>query len=77
MLWLAGGGFRGGYTHGSTDEFGYEASEEVVTVHDLHATLMHTLGLDHRRLDFPHAGRRERLTDLDVTGARVVNELLV
>ena len=76
-LWLAGGGFRGGYTHGSTDEFGYEAAEDVVTVHDLHATLMHTLGLDHRRLDFPHAGRRERLTDPDVTGARVVNELLV
>jgi len=75
-LWLAGGGFRGGYTHGKTDDFGYEASEDVVTVHDLHATLLHLLGLDHRRLDFPHAGRRERLTDPDVTGARNRPELL-
>ncbi len=75
-LWMAGGGFRSGYVHGATDEFGYEAVEDVVNVYDLHATLLHNLGLDHRHLRFPHAGRQERLTDADVTGARVVRELL-
>ena len=75
-LWLAGGGFQGGYCHGRTDDFGYEVAEDVVTVHDLHATLLHVLGIDHRRLTFPHAGRRERLTDADVTKAHVVQQLL-
>src|SRR5262249_12429782 len=45
-LWLAGGGFRGGYVHGATDDFGYESVKDVVTVHDLHATLLHNLGID-------------------------------
>lgn len=75
-LWVAGGGLRGGYTHGNTDEFGYESVENVVTMHDLHATLLSALGLDHLRLTFDHDGRRESLTDSDLTHARVVQELL-
>lgn len=75
-LWLAGGGFKGGYTHGATDDFGYEAVKDVVTVHDLHATLLTALGLDHRRLTYPHDGRPTSLTDPDVTKARLVPELL-
>jgi hypothetical protein len=75
-LWLAGGGFKGGYVHGRTDEFGYKAVEDAVSVHDLHATLLHALGLDHRRLTFPHDGRDDSLTDPEVTHARVVRELL-
>ncbi len=74
-LWLAGGGFKGGNVHGATDDFGYEAVRDVVTVHDLHATLLAALGLDHRRLTFPHDGRPTSLTDVDVTKARVVSEL--
>lgn len=74
-LWLAGGGFRKGYVHGATDDFGYAAVEKVVQVHDLHATLFHALGLDHRRLTFPHDGRPDSLTDADVTGAKVIHEL--
>ncbi len=75
-LWLAGGGIKPGYIHGATDEFGYKAIEKIVTVHDLHATLLHLLGLDHVRLAYPHDGRDASLTDADVTKARVVPELL-
>ncbi len=75
-LWMAGGGVRGGYAHGNTDEFGYESVENVVTMHDLHATMLHVLGLDHHRLAFEHEGRNETLTDADLTKARVVAELL-
>jgi hypothetical protein len=75
-LWLAGGGFRRGYAHGRTDDFGYQAVENEVTVHALQATLLHALGLDHKRLTFPHDGRDESLTDAEVTHAEVVNELL-
>ncbi len=75
-LWLAGGGFKPGYTHGATDEFGYKAVEKVVTVYDLQATLLHALGLDHRKLTYPHEGRLDTLTDAEVTKARVVPELL-
>ena len=74
-LWLAGGGFRGGYAHGATDEFGYEAVADVVNVHDLHATLLAALGLDHHRLTHPHDGRDDSLTDPDVSHARVVDAL--
>lgn len=74
-LWLAGGGFKRGYVHGSTDEFGYEAIDKVVNVHDFHATLLEALGLDHHRLTFPHDGRPASLTDADVTQAKVVSEL--
>lgn len=65
-----------GYAHGGTDDFGYESIHEVVTMHDLHATLLHALGLDHQRLTFDHEGRQETLTDADLTRARVVRELL-
>jgi hypothetical protein len=75
-LWVAGGGFREGHVHGATDDFGYRAIQDVVTVHDLHATLLHTLGLDHRQLGHPHEGRDTTLTDSEVTHARVVSELL-
>ncbi len=75
-MWLAGGGIRGGYAHGATDEFGYESVEKIVTMHDLHATLLSALGLDHLRLTFDHDGRRESLTDSDLTRAHVVSELL-
>ena len=75
-LWIAGGGFKKGYTHGATDEFGYKAVTDVVTVHDLQATLLHALGLEHSRLTYPHDGRDDSLTDAEVTKARVVRELL-
>lgn len=75
-LWLAGGGFRRGYVHGATDDFGYKSVEDVVNVHDLHATLLHALGLDHERLTFPHEGRDDTLTDTVVTNAQVVPALL-
>lgn len=76
-MWIAGGGFKRGYTHGATDDFGYASVEKVVTVHDLHATLLHCLGLDHRKLSLPFDGRETSLTDADVTGAKLVPELLV
>jgi hypothetical protein len=63
-MWLAGGGVRGGLTHGATDEFGYHAERERVSMHDLHATLLYLLGLDHERLTYRHAGRDFRLTDV-------------
>ena len=75
-LWLAGGGFKRGYAHGSTDDFGYKAVSDVVTVHDLHATLLQALGLDHLGLTWPHDGRPGSLTDVAITKARVVPELL-
>jgi hypothetical protein len=74
-LWLAGGGFRQGYAHGATDDFGYRSVTDVVTVHDLHATLLHSLGIDHRRLTHLHEGRPVGLTDFDVTKAQVVERL--
>jgi hypothetical protein len=75
-LWLAGGGFKKGYVHGATDDFGYMATEKVVRVPALHATLLHALGLDHSRLTFPHEGRDDTLTDAAVTRAEVVRDLL-
>lgn len=75
-LWLAGGGFRSGYVHGATDDFSYESVEKVVNVHDLHATLLHQLGLEHESLTYPHEGRDASLTDAEVTHAKVVQELL-
>ncbi len=72
-MWLAGGGVKGGYVHGATDEFGFKAVENKVHVHDLHATILHLLGFDHERFTFRHAGRDFRLTDVH---GRVVRELL-
>jgi hypothetical protein len=63
-MWLAGAGIRGGIVHGATDEFGWHAVEDKVHVHDLHATLLHLLGLDHEKLTYRHAGRDYRLTDV-------------
>jgi hypothetical protein len=76
-LWLAGGGFQKGYVHGATDDLGYKAVKDVVRVADLHATLLHALGLDHEQLTYPHAGREDSLTDAGVTKARLVPALLV
>jgi hypothetical protein len=63
-VFLAGGGVRPGITHGSTDDYGYFATENKVHIHDLHATMLHLLGLDHTRLTYRHAGRDFRLTDV-------------
>jgi hypothetical protein len=63
-MWLAGGGVRGGSVHGATDELGHEAVEGQVHIHDLHATILHLLGLDHERLTYRHGGRDYRLTDV-------------
>jgi Protein of unknown function (DUF1501) len=72
-MWMAGGGARGGYVHGATDEFGFQAVENDVHVHDLHATILKLLGFDHEKLTFRHAGRDFRLTDVH---GRVVKELI-
>ena len=71
--WMAGAGVRAGYTHGETDDFGFHIVRDPVHVHDLQATILHLLGLDHERLTFRHAGRDFRLTDVH---GRVVRELL-
>lgn len=63
-VWLAGGGVRGGLTYGATDEFGFKAVENPVHVHDLHATLLHLMGLDHEKLTYRYSGRDFRLTDV-------------
>jgi hypothetical protein len=71
--WIAGGGVKGGHTYGETDDFGYAATVNKVHVHDLHATILHLLGFDHRLLTYFHGGRDMRLTDVS---GRVVQELL-
>ncbi len=63
--WMAGGGVKGGFSHGATDEYGYEAIEDKCHIHDWHATILHLLGLDHERLTYRYAGRDFRLTDVD------------
>ncbi|MBI1904406.1 MAG: DUF1501 domain-containing protein [Planctomycetia bacterium] len=75
-LIVAGGGFKSGHVHGTTDEVGYKAAEGRVTVPDLHATILHQLGLDHERLTFRHHGSDETLTDARVSDAQVVREVL-
>ncbi|HVC97359.1 MAG TPA: DUF1501 domain-containing protein [Pirellulales bacterium] len=75
-LLLAGGGFKGGLTFGQTDDFGYKAIVDRVSVPDLHATLLRQLGLDHERLTYRHHGRDETLTDPAVSGAQIVAQLL-
>jgi hypothetical protein len=75
-LWMAGGGFKKGYIHGATDDIGYRAVENKVSVPELHATLFHQLGLDHNRVTFKHHGREESLTDTPVTHAEVVSALV-
>jgi len=72
-MWLAGGGVRGGITHGETDELGFHVARDEVHVHDLQATILHCLGLDHERLTYRFQGRRYRLTDVH---GRVLQEIL-
>jgi Protein of unknown function (DUF1501) len=72
-MWMAGGGVRGGYVHGATDEFGFAAAEKPVHIHDLHATILSLLGFDHEKFTFRHAGRDFRLTDVH---GHVVSELI-
>ncbi len=72
-MWLAGGGVRGGLAHGATDDFGFRAVQDKVHIHDLHATILHLLGLDHERLIYRHAGRDYRLTDVQ---GRVVQPII-
>jgi hypothetical protein len=63
-MWMAGGGVKGGFAYGATDEHGYEAVSGRISIHDWHATILHIMGLDHTRLTYPHAGREFRLTDV-------------
>jgi hypothetical protein len=71
-LWMAGGGVKGGHVHGATDDYGYEAVDRRMHIHDWHATLLHLLGLDHERLTYRHAGRDFRLTDVHGEVAREI-----
>ena len=72
-MWFAGGGTKAGAIVGQTDELGFNAVEDRAHVHDIHATILHLLGLDHERLTFRHAGRDFRLTDVH---GHVVKEIL-
>lgn len=72
-LWMAGGGVKGGYAYGASDDYGYEAAVNPVSIHDLHATMLALLGLDHERLTYNHAGRDFRLTDVH---GNVVKEII-
>ncbi|MCG8585278.1 MAG: DUF1501 domain-containing protein, partial [Pirellulales bacterium] len=71
-MWMAGGGVQGGIQYGATDDYGYYAVENKMHVHDLHATLLHLVGLDHEQLTYRYAGRDFRLTDVK---GRVVKEI--
>ena len=71
-MWMAGGGVKPGFSFGATDEWGYYAQDNKVHVHDLHATILALLGINHERLTYRHAGRDFRLTDVE---GRVVREL--
>jgi arylsulfatase A-like enzyme len=72
-MWMAGGGVKGGYVHGATDETGFKAAEKPVHVHDLHATILALLGFDHEKFTYRYAGRDFRLTDVY---GNVVRELI-
>ena len=72
-VWMAGGGVKGGYVHGATDEFGFKSVEKRMHVHDLQATMLHLLGLNHERLTYRHSGRDFRLTDIH---GNVISDLL-
>lgn len=71
-VWMAGAGVRGGMRYGATDEYGYYATKNKLSVHDLHATILHLLGMDHERLTYRHAGRNFRLTDVEGEVAREI-----
>ena len=72
-MWMAGGGIQGGMTYGSTDDFGFQAVENRVSVHDLHATILNQLGFNHENLTYRYAGRDFRLTDVH---GRILSELI-
>jgi uncharacterized protein (DUF1501 family) len=72
-MWLAGGGVKGGYIHGATDELGIDAVEGRIHAHDLHATILHLMGIDHEKLTFRYSGRDFRLTDVH---GQIVNGIL-
>ena len=72
-MWMAGGGVKGGYAHGATDEMGFAAVKDKVHVHDLHATILRLLGFDHEKFTFRYAGRDFRLTDVYGT---IVNDII-
>ena len=72
--WLAGGGTKPGFAFGATDEWGAKAVENKVHMHDLHATILHLLGIDHERLTYRYSGRNFRLTDVH---GRVVNDIII
>ena len=72
-VWMAGGGIKGGTVYGATDEIGYKAVENRVSVHDFHATILHALGMNHRDLVYEREGRRERITD--EYPARVIEQI--
>ena len=72
-MWLAGGGVRGGLAYGATDDFGFRAVQDRVSMHDLHATILHLLGLDHERLTYRYSGRDFRLTDVE---GRIITDVL-
>jgi uncharacterized protein (DUF1501 family) len=73
-MWAAGGGFKGGTTYGETCDYGYNITQDPVNVHDLHATLLHQLGIDHKKLTYKFQGRHYRLTDVH---GHIVKGLLV
>jgi uncharacterized protein (DUF1501 family) len=72
-VWLAGGGVKGGHVHGATDELGFAAVDKRVHVHDLHATILHLMGINHEKLTYRYSGRDFRLTDVH---GNVVKEIL-
>ena len=71
--WFAGGGTKGGTSYGATDELGHKAADNRVNIHDLHATILHLLGMDHQRLTYRHNGRDFRLTDVE---GNVIKEII-
>ncbi len=72
-MWLAGGGIKGGIVHGETDDIGKSIARDKVDVHDLHATILHLMGIDHTKLTYRHSGRDFRLTDVH---GHIVNNIL-
>jgi arylsulfatase A-like enzyme len=72
-MWLAGGGVKGGLVHGATDDYGWHAICDKVHVHDLHATILHLMGINHEKLTYRYSGRDFRLTDVS---GRVVTDIL-
>ena len=75
-LWMAGGGVKPGLSYGETDPIGYESVIDKVSVHDLHATLLHLMGFDHEKLVFPTQGVNQRLSNITKSGTRVVTGIL-